>query len=237
MVALPGLTERYEEHVMCRDEDHEALVRQMILRDSRLSEQPIEVSASGGVVTLQGTVQSYSRRLAAAQIAASVDGVIGVVDELHVEPPGYVPDELIAESVRHALEARADVTRPTIAVSVKYGVVTLSGKVGNHWERILAEDTTLATKGVISVRNMLIVDLDGQIEDESLSRDIQEVISYTRGLRNSDVSVSVTGDTAVLAGDVDQHRQKETVESVVRRFRVSRVQNNIRVTDRPRPAR
>lgn len=98
---------------MRTDEQLQALVKQMILRDGRLSEQPIEVSVSESVATLRGKVQSYGRRLAAAEIAASIDGINGVVDELHVEPPGQLPDEQIAQYVRHALDARADITRPT----------------------------------------------------------------------------------------------------------------------------
>lgn len=207
-----------------------ALVKRMILRDDRLSEQPIDVSVVGSVVTLRGSVQSYGRRLAAAQIAASIDGVTGIVDELHVEPPGYIPDEQVAEHVRHALDAHADVTRQTIAVTVNNGVVKLSGNVGNHWERVLAEDTALGAKGVVSVKNMLIVDLEGQIEDEALSREIQETLSYTRGLREAPIRVTVTGDTAVLSGDVQELWRRETAEAVARRFRVSHVQNKIRVT-------
>jgi osmotically-inducible protein OsmY len=80
---------------------------------------------------------------------------------------------------------------------------------------------------------MLIVDLEGQIEDEALSREIEETLSYTRGLRDADVRVTVTGDTAVLSGEVRQLWQRETAESVVRRFRISHVQNKIQVTARP----
>jgi osmotically-inducible protein OsmY len=215
------------------DEQLQAMVRQPVLRDGRLSEQPIDVSVSGSVATLRGSVQSYGRRLAAAEIAASIDGITGVVDELHVGPPGNLPDEQIAQYVRHALDARADITRPTIAVTVNNGMVKLSGNVGNYWERILAGDTALGTKGVVGVKNMLIVDLEGQIEDEALSREIQETLSYTRGLRDGQVRVAVTGDTAVLSGNVEHLWQREMAEAVVRRFRASHVNNKIRVATGP----
>lgn len=113
------------------------------------------------------------------------------------------------------------------------GVVKLSGNVGNYWERILAEDTALGTKGVAGVKNMLIVDLDKQIEVEALSREIQETLSYTRGLREVQVRVAVTGDTAVLSGNVEHLWQGEMAEAVVRRFRVSHVNNKIRVAAGP----
>lgn len=215
---------------MPSDKQLETRVRRFILRDSRLSGQSIDVAVTGGVVTLRGNVQSFRRGAAAVEIAASIYGVAGVVDELHIEPPGRVADEQIAEHVRRALAARADVTAPTIVVTVKNGVVALSGKVGNHWERLLAEDTALGTKGVTKVNNVLLVDLDEQIEDEALSREIQETLSYTRGLRDTNVRVAVADDTAVLTGDVPELWQKEIAEAVVRRFRVNRADNLVRVT-------
>ena len=107
------------------DEQLESRIRHMFLQDGRLSSQPIEVSISRGVVALRGRVQSYGRRLAATEIAGSVNGVTGVIDELHVEPPGHLADGSVAEYVRQALAARADVSHPTIAVSVSSAAVEL----------------------------------------------------------------------------------------------------------------
>jgi len=215
---------------MQKDEMLCGQIKQAIMLDGRLSEQPIEVTVQTGTATLTGTVQSHNRKLTAQLIAASFDGCRGVVNELKVKPPGHVSDERIAEYVRAALDARADITRETITVSVSNGIATLSGTAASHWERTLAEDVALGCKGVCLAKNLLVVNLDEQIEDEALCREIQAALTYARGLRDTDVRVAVNGDTAVLSGEVPTLWQKETAETVVRRFRVSQVRNEILVT-------
>jgi osmotically-inducible protein OsmY len=150
-----------------------------------------------------------------------------VENQLSVVPPGPVSDTRIAEYVRAALDAHADLTSETIAVSASAGAVTLSGSVASHWERTLAEDVALGSKGVNAVKNLLMVSLDEQIEDEALCREIQATLAYTRGLRDTDIRVAVNGNAAVLSGEVPALWQKEMAETVTRRFRVSTVRNEI----------
>jgi osmotically-inducible protein OsmY len=206
-------------------------IKQAFMLDDRLTEQPIEVAVRNGTATLTGTVQSHNRKLAAQLIATSIEGCRGVVNELHVEPSGHVSDEHSAEYVRAALDAHADITKETVTVSVSNGTVTLNGSVASHWERTLAEDLALGCKGVCAVKNLLVVNLGGQLEDEALCHEIQAAFAYTHGLRDTDLRVAVNGDTAVLSGEVPERRQKETAEMVAKRFRVSRVCNEIVVTN------
>jgi osmotically-inducible protein OsmY len=152
------------------------------------------------------------------------------MNELDVKPPGHLSDERIAEYVRTVLDAHADTTRETITVSVANGVATLNGSAASHWERTLAEDVALGSKGVCAVKNLLAVNLDKQIEDEALCCEIQAALAYTRGLRDAALRVTVSGNTAVLSGEVPALWQKETAEAVVRRFRVSQIRNEIVVT-------
>ena len=215
---------------MQKDEMLCGQIKQAIMLDGRLSEQPIEVAVQNGTVTLTGTVQSHNRKLAAQLIASSFDGCRGVVNDLKVMPPGHVSDDRIAEYVRAALDAHAEITAETTTVSVSNGVATLSGTAASHWERTLAEDVALGSKGVCTVKNLLVVNLDEQIEDEALCREIQAALVYTRGLRDTDLRVAVNGDIAVLSGEVPTLWQKETAETVVQRFRVSQVRNDITVT-------
>jgi len=212
------------------DEVLRGQIKQAFMLDDRLSEQSIEVTVHDGTARLAGAVQSHNRKLAAQLIAASFEGCRSVVNELEVKPPGHVSDERIADYVRAALDAHADITMETIAVSVSNGVTTLSGSAASHWERTLAEDVALGSKGVCAVKNLLVVNLDDQIEDEALCHEIRAALAYTRGLRDADLRVAINGDTAVLAGEVPALWQKETAEAVARRFRVSEVRNDIIVT-------
>jgi osmotically-inducible protein OsmY len=212
------------------DSKLEKLIRDAFIEDERLSEHPIDVSVADGMVTLRGAVQSYRRKLAAHEIAASFEGCRGVRNELTVEPAGPVPDEEVAGHVRSALDSHADITKEVITVAARNGTVTLSGNVRSHVERVVAEDVARAAKGVRDVNNLLLVDIPREIEDEALGREIQEALRHARGLRDTDLRVAVHDDAAVLSGLVEELWQREAAEAVVRRYRVSSIRNEIIVT-------
>jgi len=204
-------------------------INQALMDDDRLSGHSIRLSAFNGIVTMQGSVQSYRRKLAAHEIAASFEGCRDLINELVVEPPSVVADEEAAGYVRAALSAHADITKEVITVSVSNGRVTLNGHVSNEWERTIAEDVAMSARGVRSVQNLLVVSLVNEIEDQALSLNILEALKWARGLRDAKIQVAVVGDTAVLSGEVQQLWQKETAYSVVRRFRIHKVRNDIQV--------
>ncbi|MGD2110208.1 MAG: BON domain-containing protein, partial [Phycisphaerae bacterium] len=214
---------------MTKDKELTGRIQQAMLDDDRLSGQPIELTTRKGVVTLRGTVQSHRRKLAAQEIAASFGGCRDVINELTVEPTSAVPDEEVANNVRAALDAHADVTQEVITVSASNGTVTLNGNIASEWERTVAEDVAMSARGVRSVQNLLVVDLVREIEDQALSHNIREALKWARGLRDIDIHVAVTGDTAVLSGEVQQLWQKEAAAVVTRRFRIHTLRNDITV--------
>lgn len=212
-------------------------IHSALLRDHRLSSQPVEVSIEHGIATLRGTVQSHRRKLAAAEIAASFHECHGVINELTVEPPHSLTDEQIADLVRSALSAQAEIHKSSIAVSVKAGAVILSGGVGSAWERRIAEDVALAVQGVRDVRNLLLVDAIAQGAGEALSREIEDAMSDVRGLQGVPIHAAVAGDSVVLSGKVSALWQREAAEAVVTRFGLFRIRNDIQVQpDRGSPA-
>jgi len=219
------------------DEKLASWVRDFLRNDARVSGHAINVSVSDGVVTLRGTVQTYRRKPFAQEIAASLDCCRGVVNEIHVRPPGPVSDEDVARYVRAMLDAHADITKPAITVTVKDGEVTLAGHVGSHAERTLAVDLTMSAKGVRSVLDVLVVDLQHQVDDQALSRQIEAELAQTRGLRSANIKVAVNGQVAVLSGRVNELWQRETAEAVTVRFPLRAVRNDILVTgmDSPQP--
>lgn len=207
-------------------------IREALHHDDRLSADSVDVTVLSGIATLNGTVYSHRRKLAAIEVAESIDGCLGVIDKIVVNPPGSLRDEEIAANVRSSLESHEDVTKEVITVSVKAGIVTLQGNVASRWERELAQDVALGARGVREVRNMLLVDLSHKIEDEALTTTIQHAISRTSGLRNQPVQVAVNANTAVLSGEVIEPWQRRRAESVVSRFRVTEVRNDIIVRGR-----
>lgn len=202
-------------------------VRESLMRDERLSAHSITVAAVRGVVTLRGTVESYRRKLAAIENVESIPGCRDIIDGINVVPSASVPDDEIAENVRRALDSHADITKEVITVSVRAGVAKLEGRIASTWERSLARDIAMGVRGVREVKDLLLVDLSGKIEDEALMRNIQAAISETSELRGSDIRVAVTGSTAVLSGGVPDLWRKRRAEEIANRFRVFSIRNEI----------
>ncbi|NJN05657.1 MAG: BON domain-containing protein [Rhodobacteraceae bacterium] len=202
-------------------------IRTTFVEDDRLSAQPIEIVVKQGVVTLRGTVQSYRRKLAAQEIASSIDGCRDLINELIVDPPGPVTDQDIAAFVRQSLAAHADISKKTILVTVKDGFVTLAGNVSSHWEQAAADDVARGARGVRDVLNLLNLDVKREVEDKTLSESIMVALTMTRGLSWGGIRVAVSGGSVVLSGSVGALSDKQMAESVARRFRPLQVRNDI----------
>ena len=84
-------------------------IQQDVLRelrwDSRVEAPDVGVAVHHGVVTLTGTVDSYVTKLAAAEAAHRVAGVLDVANDLKVKLPGFGArtDTEIAQAVRQAM--------------------------------------------------------------------------------------------------------------------------------------
>jgi hyperosmotically inducible protein len=203
-------------------------IERAIQRDGRLSSQPIEVAVSAGRVRLAGTVQSYRRRLAALEIAASFEGCRDVADDLSVQP-ALVPDAEIAESVRASLNASADLTKDTITVNARNGIVTLTGHLGDPQERRIAQDIALGVRGVRAVNNQITVDLSQQERDDALANELRQMLRQTRGLADADDRLAVNSAAIVLSGTVPNLADKVMAESVAARFMPGLLRNEIKV--------
>jgi osmotically-inducible protein OsmY len=215
---------------MAPDEELTKRIDEALVRDHCISGQRIRVSVLDGIATLQGSVQSYRRKLAAEEIAVSFHDCHGVANELTVVPPLPLPDGDVANLVRVALDVHADIVKETITVAVDEGVVTLAGTVRRAWERDVAADVALGVRGVREVRNLLLVDFVEQIDDEELAHAIQSALVHTRGLRNVPIRVAVSGGRVVLSGEVSRLWQKEIATSVAETFQPVQLRNEIVVT-------
>jgi len=211
------------------DQVMEGAIHQALIRDERLSAHPIRVSVSNGVVRLDGNVQSYRRALAAVEVAASWPGVRDVVNGLLVVPAVNLTDPEVAENVRAALESSEDVVKDAITVSVDRGIATLHGSVSDAWQYTIAEDVARSARGVRDVRNMLVANLTDLIDDEETAHEIQHAVGRFCGHSSDAVRIAVNGSTVVLSGTVATLPQKEAISSVVRRFGLLDVQNDVQV--------
>jgi osmotically-inducible protein OsmY len=115
----------------------------------------IAVSAYGGLVTLRGTVESFSQRRAATNDAKKIAGAYEVDDQLKVNLIGANrrEDDEIRGVALQSLIWDTEVPSGTIDVKVETGWITLKGNVAHQFQRDAAYDDVASLFGVCGVTN------------------------------------------------------------------------------------
>lgn len=139
------------------DDDVAHAVREALQWDAFLPDERISTTVAGGVVTLRGTVPSWSNRLDAERCIQRLNGVRSVVNRIMVEPPS-ADSGTIRLQIERALERRAEREARRISVAVVDGTVTLSGSVHSWADRNAIERIAGNAPGVRRVEDRLVVD-------------------------------------------------------------------------------
>jgi osmotically-inducible protein OsmY len=172
----------------------------------------VGVSARDGVVTLSGHVRSYAEKIAAERMARRVRGVEAVAQELEVRLPSdkkLADDEIAARAVR-LLEWDAAIPADRISIKVEHGIVTLSGTVDWHYQRVEAEYDVRKLGGVRAVANGIAVTPKPRTVD--VRGKIRAAIERQAGLDADEVTVAVSGGRVTLGGKVGAWTGREAAE-------------------------
>ena len=126
-----------------------------------------------------------------------------------------------AELQRHVLaELRWEpsVNETHIGVSVKEGVVTLSGHVPSYVEKYAAETAAKRVYGVRAVANELDVKLPGsnQRTDEDIALACVNALKENASVPDEQIKVTVSKGWVTLEGEVEWQYQKNAAENTVR---------------------
>jgi osmotically-inducible protein OsmY len=126
-------------------------IKNMLTLNNNINAINIDVTTSGGVVTLSGKADTYWEKFDAEDIANTATGVVEVINEITVKPVKSVIDEEIKEDIVKAYERSSLIEDGSINVSVKNGIVHLTGEVPNILIKNEAFSKALFTTGVIDV--------------------------------------------------------------------------------------
>jgi osmotically-inducible protein OsmY len=184
-----------------------------IARDLRFKPAELGVEVDAGVVTLIGTVTSYSKLAAAAEIAGDVPGVKDVANKLRVEIAPYAvrDDTRIAQAVRDALEWDATVPEERIDSVVRNGVVTLKGTVDYWYERQAAAETVRKLLGVKSVDDHIVIATPAR-GDAAIEEEVRR--AFLRRFPLHGLHATVTRGIATLTGEVFTYRSRNDAENI-----------------------
>lgn len=116
----------------------------------------IDVSVREGVVTLDGAVDAYWKKVHAEEVASTIKGVLRINNRLNVIRAKDFVDREIGEDITQALERNALIDAEDVDVTVENGVVTLTGTVPSHTARQAAYKAARYTLGVVDVKNNVV---------------------------------------------------------------------------------
>ncbi len=129
--------------------------------------------------------------------------------------------------------------RPTeVGVSVKDGIVTLTGQVDSYSKRWAAQEAALRVIGVRAVANDLEVSLHSAAErtDSELARAVIDALKWDAEIPTQAIQISVTNGWITLSGQVEVYFQRDAAERAVRHLAGVRGVSNRLTVRQPGPA-
>ncbi len=127
-------------------------------------------------------------------------------------------DEEIQKDVLAELKWDAQVQPNEIGVSVKDGVVTLTGWVDSYLKKWAAEDTAHRVAGVKAVANDIEVKLFSERTDADIAEAAIRALQWDAAVPADKIHVTVSKGWITLKGEVEWQFQKQDAERVVRRL-------------------
>ena len=174
-----------------------------------IDETEIGVTVEEGVVTLTGTVDSFSKKMAAEKAAQGVKGVRAVAEDIEVKygTDYKKTDKEIAKAVANALKWNYSVPSDKISVKVENGWVYLSGEVQWTYQKEAAKRAVEDLLGVNYVANNIT--LKQKVQATDIKSRITKAFERSADIDAKNVTVTVDGHTVKLSGKVRSFAEKE----------------------------
>ena len=136
---------------------------------------------------------------------------ISIVTEPQID--AHIQTDVLAE-----LKWEPRVQPNEIGVTVKDGVVTLTGWVDSYTKKSAAEDATHRVRGVKAVANNIEIRLPSSAErtDADIAAAAVRALEWDAGVSVDKLDVTVSKGWVTLKGDVEWQYQKQDAERVVR---------------------
>ena len=198
-------------------------MNELKLRDDILDELAYEpivdsvhigVAVDQNVVTLTGHVGSYAQKLAALSAVRRVKGVHGIADEIEVRYSSdeKTSDDEIAKRVINVLSWDSVIPSNAIQVTVRDGLVILTGKVNWYYQKSSAERDVRNLSGVRSVVNN--IEVEPHARADNVKKKIEAALTRHAEIEAKDIRVTVRDDDEVLLeGKVRNWDEKFAVEN------------------------
>ncbi|MBD3226593.1 MAG: BON domain-containing protein [Candidatus Lokiarchaeota archaeon] len=148
----------YPPELKLTDEDIKSNIESKLLWSSSIDSSKIDVSVTGGIITIEGAVDSYWKKLHAENLASEVAGVLSIDNKITVVPTEDFLDKTVAEDIVEAMDRNFNINVNKVNVKVKNGVITLTGTVSSWTEYRAAMNCAENTPGVIDIKDKIKIE-------------------------------------------------------------------------------
>jgi osmotically-inducible protein OsmY len=125
-------------------------------------------------------------------------------------------DQDIQKDILEELKYEPRVQPNEVGVSVRDGIVTLTGWVDSYLKKWEAEQAALRVSGVKAVVNDIEVKLPGERTDEDIAADAVRALQLDAALPADKIRVKVSKGWVTLDGEVEWRFQKGDAERAIR---------------------
>jgi osmotically-inducible protein OsmY len=144
-------------------------------------------------------------------------------------------DKTLRDDILAELDFEPGVEAEGIGVAVHHGVVTLSGQVNNHSEKIRAEEAVRRVNGVRAIAEEITVRRGDGMNDEALAQRVADLLGWISAVPLG-VVAQVEQGAVTLKGEVEHDYQRRIAEQEVRSLNgVTRLRNEIALKPRLAP--
>lgn len=195
------------------DTELTSAVRRELRWSADVAGDRVQVSVTGGTVTLGGTVDSYPEKLLAEQAVRRVHGVTAVTGQIVVASTWATADDVdIAREAGDGLWDAVDVP-DSVTVTVHDRVVVLSGAVTWQHQREAAARVVRYVRGVNAVVNDIV--LHPGVVAAGMRTAIVDAFLRNAELKDEDITVTTeTSGLVILDGTVDSWTRVREAERV-----------------------
>jgi osmotically-inducible protein OsmY len=135
-------------------------INNAMIKDDLVKAYQVDVDTVGGHVTLTGVVKTRQESHRAVQIASHEAGVKSVRNNLQIGEKTWgesFNDKWLGSKIKSKLVAEPEIRSLNIDVDVHKGIVTLTGVVGDRYQKKRAMEIARATEGTHRVVDNLRV--------------------------------------------------------------------------------
>lgn len=214
-----------------RDDEIRADVVDELACDTRLDASKVRVTVDDGVVRLSGAVPTIGAHCAAEFDAWTVLGVTQVVNETVVRLPDEAPlpaDSAILNAVDGVLKWNPDVDATGIDVTVEAGIITLTGTVPNHWQKLGVRELVEVLGGVRGLHNELAVAPMEMLAEEIIAEEVVAALGRNVLIDAPEIDVTVIDAGVALNGRAPSYPARvAATRAASRTAGVVSVENNL----------